>query len=160
MMRIRLTFATEDDLMRRCHQPLRIGVLFLPSARLPEPGTACDVDWNVRGEGLVLRARGLVAGASAVEEEGRMRQGIWIRLTELPFVGPGLDTWLEAIGSALQPSDQVELAPPVPMARRAETRPAPTRMHTPSPPAPAPQLPEPSRDDDLGWLSGNIRADD
>jgi hypothetical protein len=170
-MRIRLTFASENDLMQRCAMALRIGVMFLPSARLPEPGTSCDVDWNVRGEGLVLRATGLVAGASAVEDEGLLRQGIWIRLVDVPFVGPGLDTWLEAIGAAIQPSDRLEV--PERSARREAARPSrdlpplpppvrrPEEAPRPRPPAPtpAPQLPEPAREEDLGWLSGNIRPD-
>ena len=159
-MRIRLTFGSEDDLMRQCHMSLRIGVMFLPSARLPEPGTACELDWNVRGKGLVLRGRGLVAGASAVEEEGRQRQGVWIRLVELPFVNPELETWLESIGSVLQSVEASQRAAAAQWEREAEDRPSPPWSVPPPPPTRAPQLPEPSADEDLGWLSGNIRADD
>jgi hypothetical protein len=157
-MRIRLTFASEDELMRRCHLAIRLGVLFFPSSRIPESGTACTVEWHIQGEGLVLQARGLIAGPSVIEEEGKIRRGIWVRIAELPFAKAGLTSWLESIGVASSNAAlEVPLAPP-------PNRPADGRVvRPPSPPAApapvhAPLLPDPSQDDDgLGWLSGSLR---
>ena len=157
-MRIRLTFASEDELMRRCHLAIRLGVLFFPSSRIPEPGSSCNVEWHIRGEGVVLQARGLVAGPSIIEEEGKLRRGIWVRIAELPFAKAGLTAWLESIGVANTNTVlEVPTAPP-------PTRPADARVARPaSPPAApspvhAPQLPDPaSEDDGLGWLSGSLR---
>jgi len=157
-MRIRLTFASEDELMRRCHLAIRLGVLFFPSSRIPESGSACNVEWHIRGEGLVLQARGLVAGPSIIEEEGKLRRGIWVRIAEVPLAKAGLTAWLESIGVA-STNTVVETAPAPPPARPADgriARPgpppvAPSPVHAPQPPDAA------SEDDGLGWLSGSLR---
>ena len=161
-MRIRLTFASEDELMRRCHLAIRLGVLFFPSSRIPESGSSCNVEWHIRGEGLVLQARGLVAGPAVIEEEGKLRRGIWVRIAELPFAKPGLTTWLQSIGASSSTTTlETPSAPPPAPSRPADGRVSRQVPPTAAPsPVLAPQLPDPAREDDgLGWLSGSLRAE-
>jgi hypothetical protein len=142
-MRIRLSYASPEELMRQCEVPLRMGILFLPAYQMASAGTVCQLIWSTEPGNEVLRAEGLIVGASALEEDGQAHQGLWVRVLAFLYVANDLAPWLEGLRTW-----EYRPAPAAPVPEAAKGRP-----RAPGQGSARPMLPEPeAADEDLGWL--------
>ncbi len=151
-MLIRLTFRSSEALRSRCVNALRQGLLFLPSAEPPEPGSICQLDWLVEGMGLVLRAGAVSLDGALFGPGTASGDGFWVKILEFSLVDSLLRGWLESIGSVVPCDSWKNLQPGLSGAGVEISDQKPTAA-TPSP-AEQSQLHD---DEDFGWLSANIK---